>query len=118
VSPIPRSRTSRARRRAVLAATFVALLGTLVLVPAPSFAVEPASRLDQEPLALTAPSAGATPDSTPDRAADTSGVLRTTPDSTPGSVPASDPATDQGRLHATASGVADFGLIAVKLHTA
>ena len=96
MSPTPRSRT----RRATLAATFFALLGVLVLVPAPSFAVEPASRLDQEPLAL-GPAPATSPDAGVTSGAAAADANRVTP----------------AGLHASATGVAEFRLIAVKLHT-
>jgi len=135
ISPFPRDRRRRSRRSAALAAAFVALLGVLVLVPAPSFALEPASRLDPAPLTLSpqppdptaaAPSAGTAGSTT---TSTTSPALGTTPGSgsttttTPGPVTASSPealsrlASAPGRQRAHAEGVAAFRLIAVKLHT-
>ncbi|MGZ4709589.1 MAG: N-acetylmuramoyl-L-alanine amidase [Acidimicrobiales bacterium] len=85
----------------MLAATFLALLGALVLAPAPSFAVEAASRLDREPLTLTASPATVASGATA-TGATALGLEAAAPD----------------RLHASAAGVADFRLIAVRLHTA
>ena len=105
--------TPRARRRAVLAATFVAILGTLVLIPGPSSRSNPPSRLDQEPPHphLRLRGRHARPRSR--AATDDGSVPRTTTTTNQ----ATGQAADQGRLQASATGVADFGLIAVKLHT-
>jgi hypothetical protein len=144
-------------------------LGILVLVPAPSFAVEPASRLDRDPLVLTPQPAPAT---TPETATSASGDAPRSADRAPvnaGSAdgpsvdgpsadgPSDDPspgstvdasdatghdatelggaghdaaaleattpealaqrAATPGRQRAGADGVAEFRLIAVKLHT-
>ena len=120
LSPSPQptnGRAPRPRRRIALVVTFLALLGALVLAPAPSFALEPASRLDPVPLTLSAQ---------PAPAADAQGQAPASTDPSTTGAPldqSSEPARAQqaaapGRQRARAEGVAGFRLIAVKLHTA
>ena len=114
---IPTARAPRVRRRAALATSFFALLGVLVLVPAPSFALEAASRLDREPLTLSAQAP------TDQAVTGQAGPGATTTTAVPAPVdPTSQAARSAqaatpGRQRARAEGVAAFRLIAVKLHT-
>ena len=103
-----------ARRVVTLAATFFALVGVMVLVPAPTFAAEPGSRLDKVPLSLSPESPGATAATGP---LGSGWASPSTANDTTTAQGRAWVAGQAGRQHAQVTGVDEFRLLAVRLRT-